>query len=203
MLKVPAEDGFKASARTSCGLFKAASGGMAVRALPPTPARIFGLDGGLHWLVEVLRANRNPAPRRQSSHTPQENGEADEIHLVSILETARKETMKDCSDRRSFTTEFEALRFTDWQRGQMLHPSTVWECRRCGRWHLAGGGEQARYCQNAMQRERCLTDRDLHVQMARVCGISLEELDRTMKLDLIRVSGAGIEVIEVEYLNGR
>jgi len=110
--------------------------------------------------------------------------------------------MKDCSDRKSFADEGDAIRFQEWERDKGIVVNAIWKCDRCGRWHLAGGRKQADYCQKIMKRERCITNLDLHLQMARVVGMSLEALQTKIDLSKITVSGGrGLEFFSVKRDN--
>lgn len=103
--------------------------------------------------------------------------------------------MKDCFDRWSLPTCEEAHSFCRWLAQRAGFRQIPFHCHRCGRWHIANSRDQALECRRKMQRERCLSDRDLHLQLARVTGMSLDELQTRADLSKVRLNGPGVEVI--------
>lgn len=102
--------------------------------------------------------------------------------------------MKDCSDRCSFAELWQAQSFCRQKQEDGISSLAPFMCDRCGRWHVVS----QRYLVHAkkkLKRERCVTDRELHEQIARTQGLSLDELQVMYDLSKIRIQGAGVEII--------
>lgn len=112
--------------------------------------------------------------------------------------------MKDCLERKSFRSKSSAEQFAKWYRKMQAEgfSSTFtpipFECKRCGRWHVAGSRAVAKQSSEKMTKERCLTTRDLHLQLCRVLGISLEELQTRCDLEKIGIGGVGNEWVSLK-----
>lgn len=105
--------------------------------------------------------------------------------------------MKDCLDRKSFDTNQDARRFIKWFGEKIGVWSVPWKCDRCDLWHISSGSLQALRAQQTLKRERCVSDRDLHLQMCRVLGTHLEYLDWHYGLEDVHLKGPGVEFLDV------
>lgn len=106
--------------------------------------------------------------------------------------------IKDCHERKSFPDQDDANRFRRWYRAESGFVVTVFECQRCHRWHIAATPGKAEAAQKVLaETGRCVTDRELHLQMARLTGCSLDELQTRIDLTKIHIAGPGVEVVTV------
>ena len=106
---------------------------------------------------------------------------------------------KDCSERHSFSSESDGMGFLKWMRDRGYSAAgSLFQCSRCDRWHMAPSRKSADMTKREMLKERCLSDFDLHLQMARVIGVSLEELQTRIDLSKIKIgSGSGVRLVSV------
>lgn len=108
---------------------------------------------------------------------------------------ARKYQIKDCSERLGFNTPAQAIEYLrEWSNPDKR--PTAFKCPRCTRWHLAPGYESIERIKKVLHPIRCVTDRDLHLSMARASGISLEELERRVDLSKVHIKGPGVEIVK-------
>lgn len=109
--------------------------------------------------------------------------------------------MKDCHERRSFVSREDAKRFLHWlYENHHTYAITIFECRRCHRFHLIGNGiEGSVAAQRRLQPAgRCLSDKDIHLQIARFVGCSLDELQTRVNLGKVSIKGDGCEIVRVK-----
>ena len=105
--------------------------------------------------------------------------------------------MKDCPDRLSWKSQREALQFSQWMAQFISIVHSAFLCDRCSRWHIVPK-EAVKFVKSRLKRERCVTTRELHLQLCRVSGVSLEELQTRIDLNKINLNGNGVEFITLK-----
>ena len=109
-----------------------------------------------------------------------------------------KYVIKDCCDRKSFASQEDARSFCNWMAENDIGCGVPYLCKTCDRWHFTANREASIKARARSKRQRCVTDRELHLQMARVMGISLEELQTRVDLSKIKLAqGPGIEIVKL------
>ena len=105
--------------------------------------------------------------------------------------------VSDCFDRQSYPTQDAAKEFTRWMAQKNgVQGLTPFLCRTCQRWHIASCADLARAARAKSQEPmRATSDRELHLQMARNLGKTLDELQVTHDLSKVKLQGVGIETI--------
>ncbi len=102
--------------------------------------------------------------------------------------------MKDCLDRLNWKTESEARNFSQWMTQYIPTTHATFLCDRCGRWHIVPK-QALEFVKSRLKRERCVTTRELHLQMCRVLGVSLDELQARCDLSKVKIEGPGVQVV--------
>ncbi len=107
--------------------------------------------------------------------------------------------IRDCHERVSCATAAEAMAYKDWFKRNMSRlPIRSFRCNRCHRYHFAGSHAMAAKAQKFLTEVRCVTDRELHIQLARVNGISLDELQTRLDLSKIKITGTACEFVTLK-----
>jgi hypothetical protein len=118
---------------------------------------------------------------------------------LGITHGMSKYKIKDCSERKSFETLVEAYHWVRWQNANtFVHGSVPFQCERCQRWHICPGHTCAEKLRKQLAPIRCVTTRDLHLQMARVMGISLDELQSRTDLSKVKITGPAVEAVTLK-----
>ncbi len=103
---------------------------------------------------------------------------------------------ESCQKRATFVHRMDAAEYLKQLGLQSYCSLIVFSCPQCDRWHIATSKEQ-REQEEKRPRKRCVSDMELHLQMARIFGCSLDELQCVMDLTVIKLEGPGVEVIAI------
>lgn len=110
----------------------------------------------------------------------------------------KRPQMKDCLERKSFESEKDAQSFAKWFQEYGHFKASVFQCQRCDRWHLASTPDAAASAKRRLQKTRCISDRDLHLALARQAGCSLDELQTRLDLTKVKLSGPNVEMVYIK-----
>lgn len=106
--------------------------------------------------------------------------------------------VSDCFDRRSFPNKDDARGFASWMfENHDINYLVPFYCRTCQRWHVAGGYKNGATAEaKAKEPTRCTSDRELHLNICRITGLTLDELQVKYDLSKVKLAGPGIEVVQ-------